>query len=67
MYYYCITLTFSVFGNKLKYADVRVCVFQCGALLCRSLPNIIAGAAPGRVDAAGKEEEKKQETEEGKE
>ncbi len=36
-----------------------VCVFQCGALLCRSLPNIIAGAAPGRVDAAGKEEEKK--------
>lgn len=44
-----------------------LCVFQCGALLCRSLPNIIAGAAPGRVNAAGKEEDKKQETAEGKE
>lgn len=44
-----------------------LCVFQCGALLCRSLPDISAGAAPGRVNAAGKEEEKKQETEEEKE
>ncbi|XP_016129375.1 thyroid adenoma-associated protein homolog [Sinocyclocheilus grahami] len=43
------------------------CQAKCGALLCRSLPNISAGAAPGRVNATGKEEEKKQETEEGKE